>query len=77
MTGRSSDDIVPPVPAVPPGEVLLFSFAPIPKSYIASSYPHPIQEAKEANPEVTRDIVLCVAPMSSRSNKNYLYTDIN
>jgi hypothetical protein len=40
--------------------VLTFTFLPIQKSYIASSYPHPIKEAKDANPNEARDIVVLV-----------------
>ncbi|KAK3317022.1 hypothetical protein B0H66DRAFT_310389 [Apodospora peruviana] len=56
MAGRSSDELVSPTPTTPgsPGTVLVFSFAGL-KSYIATSYPHPTKEAKEKNPNETRD----------------------
>jgi hypothetical protein len=60
MAGRNSDDMVPTTArsaSVSPGEVLVFSFVE-PKSYIATSYPHPTKEAKEANPNETRNIAL-------------------
>lgn len=59
MTGRSSHDCPSPTPATSPGSVLTFTFAG-PKSYIASSHPHPIQEAKDANPNEARSIAVYV-----------------
>lgn len=67
MAGRSSDDTVSPMPPISPGGVLMVAFV-APKSYAATSYPHPIKEAKAANPDETRDIALYVS-------KNYACQD--
>jgi len=60
MAERIGGQSAPPTPAtaISPDEVLTFSFLPITQSYIASSYPYPVQSAKFANPNITRDVVL-------------------